>query len=385
MPDGRSFQFRYNSYGELARVVLPTGGAIEYDYAAGISSDHASGVIERSGYGGTTKQIYRRVVERRVYPNGVSLEGKMTYANSEDTDSTLGYVTSVTADHLDASSTRKAREKHYFYGWASSSFFQSPLGYPNWKESREYQTDAIDPVGGTTVLRRSANNWQQGCALSQWALDTNTPNNPRIADVTATLTDTNQVSKQTFSYDCYNNKTDIYEYDYGSGAPPTYATRHSHTDYLTTNSVNSINYAGPIGSVYTASDYHIRNLPSKQIVYSVNTSSGAETKVAQTEFEYDKYDTSTYHANLVARSGISGLDSTYASTSTVARGNVTMVTRYANAAALTGAIYTYQQCDVAGNVVVAIDARGKSTTFDYSDRYGAPSGEARANSATTCP
>jgi YD repeat-containing protein len=31
----RRYQFFYNSYGELARVVLPTGGAFEYDYAAG--------------------------------------------------------------------------------------------------------------------------------------------------------------------------------------------------------------------------------------------------------------------------------------------------------------------------------------------------------------
>src|SRR6185503_4218662 len=35
LPDGRSYQLRYNPYAELARVVLPTGGAIEYDYAAG--------------------------------------------------------------------------------------------------------------------------------------------------------------------------------------------------------------------------------------------------------------------------------------------------------------------------------------------------------------
>src|SRR6266404_1468928 len=32
LPDGRQYQFLYNPYGELARIVLPTGGAIEYDY-----------------------------------------------------------------------------------------------------------------------------------------------------------------------------------------------------------------------------------------------------------------------------------------------------------------------------------------------------------------
>jgi len=47
LPDGRHYYFKYNSYGEVARVELPTGGAIEYDYAAGLRSGAASG-----SYGG---------------------------------------------------------------------------------------------------------------------------------------------------------------------------------------------------------------------------------------------------------------------------------------------------------------------------------------------
>jgi len=43
LPDGRSYRFYYNSYGELARVELPTGGAIEYDMNAG------SGVVSNLG------------------------------------------------------------------------------------------------------------------------------------------------------------------------------------------------------------------------------------------------------------------------------------------------------------------------------------------------
>ena len=84
LPDGRSYQFRYNPYGELARVVLPTGGATEYDYAAGISGGYASGVLRNTTVSTDRQyQVYRRVVERRVYLDGVTLEGKMTYVNSE--------------------------------------------------------------------------------------------------------------------------------------------------------------------------------------------------------------------------------------------------------------------------------------------------------------
>lgn len=44
---------------------------------------------------------------------------------------------------------------------------------------------------------------------------------------------------------------------------------------------------------------------------------------------------------------------------------------------------TYAQYDVAGNVVYAIDARGKPTTFAFDDRFGAPNGNAQANTPPT--
>ncbi|MGH9754155.1 MAG: hypothetical protein ACREA2_15360, partial [Blastocatellia bacterium] len=44
LPNGQTYQFRYNAYGELARASLPTGGAIEYDYAAGLVGGPASGI-----------------------------------------------------------------------------------------------------------------------------------------------------------------------------------------------------------------------------------------------------------------------------------------------------------------------------------------------------
>src|SRR6185436_12428750 len=35
LPNGRQYRFYYNSYAQLARVELPTGGAFEYDYQPG--------------------------------------------------------------------------------------------------------------------------------------------------------------------------------------------------------------------------------------------------------------------------------------------------------------------------------------------------------------
>jgi YD repeat-containing protein len=73
LPDGRQYQFRYNSYAEVARVVLPTGGAYEYDYTAtsGVGDDNVTGV---------DKEVYRRVIERRVMPDGTNTEGRTQYS-----------------------------------------------------------------------------------------------------------------------------------------------------------------------------------------------------------------------------------------------------------------------------------------------------------------
>ena len=62
LPDGRSYQFRYNSYGELARVVLPTGGSIQYEFAHGLTP----GVIPSGAPQYHWEYpAYRRLVERR--------------------------------------------------------------------------------------------------------------------------------------------------------------------------------------------------------------------------------------------------------------------------------------------------------------------------------
>src|SRR5262249_153023 len=67
LPDQRQYAFYYNSYGELARIALPTGGAIEYDY----SGEIVNGTSDDGNYY-PEHEIIRYVTERRVYPNGGS-------------------------------------------------------------------------------------------------------------------------------------------------------------------------------------------------------------------------------------------------------------------------------------------------------------------------
>ncbi len=374
LPDGRSYQLFYNVYGEVARVILPTGGALEYDWDGGIEGGYSSGVT--CGTPGCNSEIYRKVIERRVYTDSSlgSLRSKTSYSKLPYTDG----PSTVTVEQKDAGGSVLTRSKHYFYTNAAYQLllsFGDPFYYNSWRDGKEYQTEEIDPDSGT-VLCRSISGWAQRAPVSWWVWspDLEPPNDPRLTETVTTLLDVspNLVTKQSFNYDQYNNRTDVYEYDYGTGSPPAYATRHTHTDYLTTNPVNGANYA-------TDNNIHLRSLPLRQIIYAVNPTSGQESWAAQTEYEYDRYDTSTHHAPLVNRTNISGLDSAF-TTSYTTRGNVTQVRRWLNSSG-SSTVTTYAQYNIADNVVKAIDGRGYATDFDFSDRYGAPDGEARANSA----
>ena len=362
LPNNKQYQIKYNQYGEVARVVLPTGGAIEYDYAAGVSDGYTSGAVG-VGFEGSWV-VYRRVIERRLYPDGgtgSTYSSRTTYSRPETYATNLGYVM---VDQLNNSGTLLTRSKHYFHGSPKLSFGISPIEYPGWKEGREYQTEQF-ASNGTTILSRSTNTWQQRAAVSWWSgsSDLAPPNDPRLSETTNTLVDTNQVSKQTFSYDDmvpFNNRSDVYEYDFGSGAPGA-LVRRTHTDYLKINPVNSTDY--------TSTNIHIRSLPTQTQVFD-----GAGIEKARTTFEYDNYASQP----LEPRSDISGHDSGF-TTLYFTRGNLTRSTGWILSTSTQ--LHSYVQYDVAGNVVKTTDARGYETLFDFTDRYGAPDGEAQGTTA----
>jgi RHS repeat-associated protein len=398
LPNNKQYKFFYNNYGELARIELPTGGAIEYDWAAGLTNSNTSGTVYLGPVlgGGENWQIYRRVVERRVYPDGgtgSSFASKMTFSRPETIDGSLNIQTAghVLVDQYNSAGTLLTREKHYYFGSAGSSLkVHSGISYTPWKEGKEYKTEAFHS-NGATILRRLEHTWQQPISGSNWPLTTAETNdgvkanNPQITDSITTLEPggANQVAKQSFTYDKYSNRTDHYEYNFGTGTPGPLVRRTS-TTYVTTNVAGGTTYdyacdpaTNCSASATLANVIHIRNLV-KQI--SIYDASGLER--GRTTTEYDNYAADTNHAGLINRSAISGLDTAF-TTGFVTRGNTTGTSRHliSTAGAVTGSVSSYQQYDIAGNVVKTIDARGNPTTFTFNDCFGAPDGNARLNSA----
>ena len=255
----------------LARAELPTGGAVEYDWNQGLTYTPPSdfvGMFPNANSSTFEQQIYRRVVEKRVYPDGVTLESRTTFSRPETcSDSScssipnLGYVD---VEQRKADSSLLGRQRHYFNGvGAANSMVAFHIMPPivNDMEGRETQTEIYD-FNGTTLLRRTVNTWEGATVFGQ---------GPHLIETNTTLSDTNQVTKQTFTYDQYGNRTDSYEYDYGAGvAGPL--IRRTHADFLTINPVNGVDYAcdrsttcGPNANI--ANVVHIRSLPTQTSIY----------------------------------------------------------------------------------------------------------------------
>jgi RHS repeat-associated protein len=384
MPDGRSYRLYYNNYGELARVELPTGGAIQYDYTSTNEScldDLGSNCTDQNAI---AVEIYRRVLTKKVYREANTLDSTTTISVPVTTSSGGGVPESVvTVDHLNASGARMVREKHYYYGDPVASLFNGPTSYPGWKQSREFKTethDAASTHASPKLLRSVENTWAQRTPLPSWianqASDLQPEFDVRLTQAETTLWDTGtsprKVAKRTYDFDQYNNETDVYEYNYGDGEAGAFV-RRTHTDYLTTNTIG-----GTVFDYDTDTTIHLRSLPSQQWMSS--DAAGTQKK-AITSYEYDNYTADATHAPLVARAGISGLDASF-TTGKKTRGNVTSLSH--RLIQDDRDVKTYQQYDVAGNVIKSLDAELNPTTFTFTDNFGTPNNnEARAHTQPT--
>ncbi len=211
LPNNTQIQFHYNSYGELARVVFPTGGAVEYDYGDGHngSGDGFEGVTTD----GNPVMIYRRLQERREYANGSSTVTSRTHY-------TVSYPASETADTdiaYDPNGNALAKTVHTFDGSPLDALSMNGTSCNGWNEGLEIQTDSGSPAALVTIKNTYAP--QSGCL-----------SNPELQSQTSILDDTNQFSQVTFAYDEYNNVLDKKEYDWGAGTPGA-LLRETQTQY----------------------------------------------------------------------------------------------------------------------------------------------------------
>ncbi len=370
LPDGRSMQFKYNLYGEVAQVDYrfgpvenPKSAMIQYDYAyvqtLPSGNSNQPDVKTTGAAGSDVRPIDRAVTQRRTYPDGTNLEGKTTYAYTTATTSTLGGATggATEINSYDASNTLLARHKHYFLDAAnySGSGSLSGTGYSLWSTGIEWKSETLDAAG--TVLAKQEQDWAQRTGVS-WSTGYTTEqikNDNRVSEARNYL-ETGVFGKVQTFYDNTNfvranNVVETKEYDFGGVTP----VRRKTTSYLTTNSVNSQNYG--------ADGIHLLRLPVQQSVFD-----GSGTEMARTVLEYDNYANDGNNAPLAGYAGPTGHDTTSFGTGNTTRGNPTSVKKWLSAS--NTYLTSYARFDMLGNPVSAKDARGYVSTISYTDDYG---------------
>jgi RHS repeat-associated protein len=353
LPDGTSYAMKYNSYGELAELTLPTGAKYTYTYpeATSCTAGTGSGVItldNNSGY-----RIRRYVSERDEYADGTNLSAKIlfSYVSAADPNHSTrpGELTTVT--YKDKNGQVLRVEKHYFYGDPAST--KPPITdstkYADWWEGLEFKSEVDNSSGA--ALQTTQQVWQQRpCASGEYcwyvpADDDQAPlQDPQMCQSNTTLD--GQTSGVVNQFDQYNNVTYKREYDYGSApaigascpASPPVGTRETWMTYQT-------------ASPYSDPNVHILNLPS---LIAMQPSHGA---YGYTTFSYDQ----TPPANA---SGIVGHDANYG-TGFTARGNLTQISKWSSSR--NAWLNTQLAYDIAGNVVSTSDAASHVTTLQYND------------------
>jgi RHS repeat-associated protein len=359
LPDGRKYSFLYGSYAQLARVNLPTGGAYEYDYVP-----YSPPQPQPNPMGAP----YLRVTERRVYPDGINLSQKISFND---------FVGGTTVDTYNQIGQRLSRSKHYFHGDPRPPVPPQGLDVfeeeDPWNKGREYKTENYSS-DGTTLLRITETEWGFGryAAWNPYGTgNTNIYRDARVVSKTNFLADSGQISKSVYGYDStvnFNLQTDVYEYDYGNGAPSNLLLRRTHTEFEK-------------GAIYTNNAVNLVTLPKEAWISS---DIDGNNIVSRTKFEYDNYASGPYTATLLERPTITGHNPAYG-TSYKPRGNVTKVTTFADAQNQTGAVSVHTQYDIAGNIVKNFDAKGQASNIGYNDNFGAADAEAKNNSSGSIP
>ncbi len=229
--------------------------------------------------------------------------------------------------------------------------------YSHWADGHEFETEWLQQ-DGTTVMKRLDTTWTQRALApgETWYLDgmyTTPAHDPQITQEVTTLLDTNLVSKVTYAYDRYNNKSDTSEYAWGTGAAgsllkDTQAVYNTGATYIAQSCPAD-------GNGQITQNCHMLNLPITVTTYLGGTQVGLTTNT---------YDTYTGGATLDAASGIVAHNS-YFGTSLQVRGNLTSQQRWLNAGGSSPT--TYYSHDIGGNVTRVRDPLVHDTSYGYAD------------------
>ncbi len=351
LPQGLTYAFQYNNFGELTKITYPTRGYTRYAFQA---STHWWEMWASTAE--PTDADFRELRNRYVCREASGVCG------AEDTTIYTPTVdgTKTNNQYMEVTDPDSNGTKHQFA-------FNTNLESSRYFSPRELRREIYQ--GATTLMRTIQTDYNQ--------LDANgKPQNRSLPiRVTTTLNDISPalVSKVEWDYDTYtalvcpsgwycaepttrpiDNVTEQREHDYGTNTPGVLVRKTVNT-WLKTNPVNNQNYH--------STAIYILDRKATEKVYT-----GAGVLVAQTDFEYDNYTSPAYPLLDVSPAPVQRANGYGLSYTT--RGNLTLVKRWRDTPAPATWLETRHQYDIAGNLRKTKDPNLHETTFNYTDSWG---------------
>ena len=347
LPTGQSYKFSYNIFGELNKVIYPTGGYQRYQYSQ-VSTIGLTSIPYLQGSRGMNS--------RWISPSGSGTD-----------EAQWQYSTGISPMTVTAPDGTRTETFLFIPGNSTENF-----GYVDSRQGMPIDERIYAPQSqGGAMLRRSVTEYAQTSATINKPVPPNTFNtgtytayrNPRPVKTVNLLLDTGTDALA---------KTMVYEYagngkEFSTGLDRT-ATNESHFASV----IQATAQTGPITAMPTGtlasraetvylnnSAYQTRNILA--LPTSVVLKNGSLQIVSRTDSFYDEiaYPLLTY--------GDLGSPD-YIDPGTGARGNVTTLRRFVDTVSN---IYldTHAQFDQCGNIRVVWDARGLQSQTEYSATY----------------
>jgi hypothetical protein len=347
LPNGQSYHFSYNSYGELDKVIYPTGGYARYQYGnvptvGGNSQPYAEGT--------------RGLLSRWISPNGTGGSDEAQWQ----------YVTSSSGNMISVTAPDGTRSDTYLYNQAVSQ--ANNFGYGDARNGSPYDERIYSPNG--TMLRRTLIDYAQSSVSYNKPVPPNTFNtgtytayrNARPIKTVGLILDTGGnalASTTTTGYDT------TYDFTVGSDATSSSQSDFASVDQTTaqTGAINSI----PTGSLvrstqttYLTGDANYRNRNILGLPISATIYDGAWNVVAQSTVSYDE---GGQYALLNDYGSVTGWNDP----GTNIRGNATSHASWLNTT--NSWLTSHAQYDQCGNARNAWDAKGNQSQVEYSSTY----------------
>lgn len=333
-PNGATYKFTYNVWGEIDKVVYPSGGYERFRY------DMVQGT---SWVSGPYNQANRGVVERWISPTGTAAgETRWQY-----TASMGGSVATPTQIVSEIAFDNSRTERHFFAGSGFTQFNVEDSRVGLLLEERVYNA-------GGTMVRRRLKHYEVTGFISSRPLGAygfhpaSTNRNPRAIKEAEILLDPGAPAPLS----------NVKRYQYDANLNVRFSWEHvfqqlSDRSAGETLPINSL----PEGDVARTTEYTYLTGGAYSnfsgLVSSMRVTDGAGRLAHLTEYFYDE----------TATTGYGGTPAGWLDPQTTARGNATTQRRW-----IDGATYvdTHAAYDIFGNEVSNTDGLNRTTAFEFS-------------------